>query len=326
MNSERLMQGTGTNCLLLAAALLAAGAGSAYSQGFPNKPIRIVTSEPGGGTDLGARLVAQGLTANLGQQVIVENRGGANGAVMSTLVAKSTPDGYTLLYHSNALYLSQFMQDDLGYEVKDFAPVILAAKSPSVLCVNPAVPANSVKELIALAKAKPGTLNYGSGAIGLLAAELLKSMAGINIVNVRYKGAGPALNATIAGEIQMIMAASGGIAPQIKAGRVRALAVTSAARSPAFPDLPTVAEAAGLPGYESVAVHGIYAAAKTPATIVSRLNLEIARVTNTPEVKDKLLAAGIEVAGGTPAQFVAAIKTEMSIMSKVIKDAGIRTQ
>ncbi len=313
--------------MFIAAALMTAGTGSAYSQSFPGKPIRIVTSEPGGGTDLGARLVAQGLTANLGQQVIVENRGGGSGSVMSMLVAKSTPDGYTLLYHSNALYLAPFMQDNVGWDpVKDFAPVILAAKSPSVLCVNPAVPANSVKELIALAKAKPGTLNYGSGAIGLLAAELLKSMAGINIVNVRYKGAGPALTATIAGEIQMIMAASGGIAPQIKAGRVRALAVTSAARSPAFPDLPTVAEAAGLPGYESVAVHGIYAPSATHAAIVNRLNQEIARVTATPEVKDKLLAAGIEVAGGTPAQFAAAIKTEMSVMGKVIKDAGIRVE
>ena len=313
--------------MFIAAALMTAGTGSAYIQSFPGKPIRIVTSEPGGGTDLGARLVAQGLTANLGQQVIVENRGGGSGSVMSMLVAKSTPDGYTLLYHSNALYLAPFMQDNVGWDpVKDFAPVILAAKSPSVLCVNPAVPANSVKELIALAKAKPGTLNYGSGAIGLLAAELLKSMAGINIVNVRYKGAGPALTATIAGEIQMIMAASGGIAPQIKAGRVRALAVTSAARSPAFPDLPTVAEAAGLPGYESVAVHGIYAPSATHAAIVNRLNQEIARVTATPEVKDKLLAAGIEVAGGTPAQFAAAIKTEMSVMGKVIKDAGIRVE
>ncbi len=311
--------------VLIGATVIAAT--NAPAQDYPNKPIRIVTSEPGGGTDYGARLIAQGLTSNMGQQVIVENRGGASGALMSNLVAKSTPDGYTLLYHSNALYLSPFMQDNVGYDpVKDFAPVILAAKSPSVLCVHPAVPASSVKELIALARAKPGTLNYGSGAVGLLAAELLKSMTGVNIVHVRYKGAGPALNATIAGEIQVIMAASGGIGAQIKAGRVRALAVTGATRSPAFPDLPTVAEAAALPGFESVAVHGIYAPGATPAAIVSRLNQEIARVTATADVKDKLLAAGIEVAGGTPAQFAAAIKSEMTVMGKVIKDAGIRVQ
>ena len=300
------------------------GTGVAPAQNYPNKTLRIVTSEPGGGTDLGARMVAQGLPSLLGQSVIVENRGGAAGAIAADVVVKALPDGYTVLYYTNALWLAPFLRDNVGYDpVKSFVPVILVARSPSVLVVHPSVSAGSVKELIALAKAKPGALNYGSGAAGMLAAELLKSMAGVNIVRVPYKGAGPALTAAIAGEVQVLMAASGSIAPQIKAGRVKPLAVTGPTRSPAFPDLPTVAEAA-LPGYEASAVFGVLAPAKTPAVIVSRLNQDIGRVLARPDVKEKLLGAGIEVAGGTPEQFAAAIKSEMTTMGKVIKDAGIR--
>lgn len=298
----------------------------AQTQQYPNKTLRIVTSEPGGGTDLGARQVAQGLPSLLGQAVIVENRGGAGGAIAADIVQKATPDGYTVLYYTNALWLAPFMRDNVGYDpVKSFAPIILVARSPSVLVVHPSVPAGNVKELIALARAKPGQLNYGSGAAGMLAAELLKAMAGINIVRVPYKGAGPALTAALAGEVQVLMAASGSIGPQIKAGRVKALAVTGPTRSPAFPDLPTVAEA-GVPKYESAAVFGMFAPARTPAAVINRLNRDVGQVLARPEVKQTLLAGGIEVAGGTPEQFAVAIKSEMASLGKVIKDAGIRSE
>ena len=310
----------------IALAIMMLGAGTVPAQNYPNKTIRIVTSEAGGGTDVGARILAQGVSPLLGQTVIVENRGGAAGALAADIVVRASPDGYTVLYYTNALWLAPFMRDNVGYDpVKSFVPVILVARSPSVLAVHPSVPVTSVKELIALAKAKPGTLNYGSGAAGMMAMEQMKAMAGINIVRITYKGAGPALNAVIAGEVQVLMGASGSIGPQIKAGRVRALAVTGPNRSPAFPDLPTVAEAA-VPGYENAAVFGVLAPARTPAAIVNRLNRDMAQVLAQPAVKERLLAGGIEVAGGTPQDFAAAIKKEMTVMGKVIKDAGIRDE
>lgn len=210
--------------------------------------------------------------------------------------------------------------------VKDFSPIAWAATSPNVLVVHPSVPAKSTRELIALAKGKPGELNYaagGPGSVPHLAAELFKAMAGINIIRISYKGTGPALNALSGGEVQLMLAPSGSVAPYIKAGRVRALAVGSTQPSALAPDLPTVA-ASGLPGYESVAMTGLLAPAKTPATIITRLNQEAVRVINSPDVKEKFLNASVEVVGGTPAQFAAAIKSEMSRMGKVIKDAGIR--
>ena len=310
----------------IALAIMMLGAGTVPAQNYPNKTIRIVTSEAGGGTDVGARILAQGVSPLLGQTVIVENRGGAAGALAADIVVRASPDGYTVLYYTNALWLAPFMRDNVGYDpVKSFVPVILVARSPSVLAVHPSVPVTSVKELIALAKAKPGTLNYGSGAAGMMAMEQMKAMAGINIVRITYKGAGPALNAVIAGEVQVLMGASGSIGPQIKAGRVRALAVTGPNRSPAFPDLPTVAEAA-VPGYENAAVFGVLAPARTPAAIVNRLNRDMAQVLAQPAVKERLLAGGIEVAGGTPQDFAAAIKKEMTVMGNVIKDAGIRDE
>jgi tripartite-type tricarboxylate transporter receptor subunit TctC len=281
-------------CIIPLAMILGTGAVPAQTsskgsgQAYPHKTVRIVTSEPGGGTDVGARLVAQGLPGLLGQPVIVENRGGAGGAIAADIVVKALPDGYTVLYYTNALWLAPYLRDHVGYDpIKSFMPIILVARSPSVLVVHPSVPANSVKELIAFAKSKSGQLNYGSGAAGMMAAELLKAMAGVNIVRVPYKGAGAALTAAMAGEVQVLMAASGSIAPQIKAGRVKALAVTGATRSPAFPDLPTVAESA-LPGYENTAVFGMLAPANTPAAIINRLNRDTAIVLAKPEVRDKI--------------------------------------
>ena len=218
-----------------------------YGQNYPNKTIRILAAEAGSGSDLTARIIAQGLASNLGQAVIVDNRGGA--VIVGPMLARATPDGYTLLFHGSPIWLTPFMMNNAPWDpVKDFSPIAWAASSPNVLVVHPSVPAKSVKELIALAKGKPGELNYaagGPGSVPHLAAELFKAMAGINIIRISYKGTGPALNALSGGEVQLMLAPSGSVAPYIKAGRVRALAVGSTQPSALAPDLPTVA-ASGL--------------------------------------------------------------------------------
>ena len=314
--------------LIGAAAMMVLASGIVCAQNYPNRPIRIVTSAPGGSSDFAARLVAQGLTAGLGQQIVIENRGGGVAAI--EIVAKAQPDGYTLLYYGSILWLLPLMQESRSYEtLRDFAPVALAVTSPNIVLVHPGVPAKSIKELIAHAKSKPGALNYGSGGAGSsghLAAELFKSMAGVDMVRVPYKGSGPALTALISGEIQVLMSSAGGMTPHIKAGRVRALAVTSAKRSASFPDLPTVAES-GIPGYEYGQMSGVFAPAKTAAAIVNRLSRETVRAVNTPDIKEKLFMAGVDaVANSSPREFTAQIKSEIARLGKVIKDAGIRAR
>jgi tripartite-type tricarboxylate transporter receptor subunit TctC len=299
-----------------------------YAQNYPARPVRIVTSAPGGSSDFAARLVAQGLASGLGQQVIIENRGGGVAAI--EIVAKAQPDGYTLLYYGSILWLLPLMQEAKSYDtLRDFAPVALAVTSPNIVLVHPSVQAKTVKELIALAKSKPGALNYGSGGAGSsghLAAELFKSMAGVDMVRIPFKGSGPALTAIIANEIQVLMSSAGGMNPHIKSGRVRALAVTSAKRSASFPDLPTVAEA-GVPGYEYGQMSGLFAPVKTAAAIVNRLSQETVRAANLPEIKDKLFSAGVDAApNSSPREFTAQIKSEISRLGKVIKDAGIRSE
>ncbi len=300
--------------------------GIVSSQNYPTRPIRVVTSAPGGSSDFAARLVAQGLASGLGQQVIIENRGGGVAAI--EIVAKAQPDGYTLLYYGSILWLLPLLQDQVSYDtLKDFAPVALAVTSPNIVLVHPAIPVKSIKELIALAKAKPGALNYGSGGAGSsghLAAELFKAMAGVDMVRIPFKGSGPALTALISGEIQVLMSSAGGMTPHIKAGRVRALAVTSAKRSASYPELPTVAEA-GIPNYEYGQMSGLFAPAKTPVAIVNRLSQETVRAANQPDIKEKLFSAGVDaVATSSPREFAAQIKSEISRLGKVIKDAGIR--
>jgi tripartite-type tricarboxylate transporter receptor subunit TctC len=302
-------------------------AGAAVAQTFPAKPIRIVAAEAGSSNDMVARLLAPGLTAGLGQQTIVENRGGG-GVVAPEIVAKAPADGHTLLLNGSNLWLAQYLRDHVPYAMTDFVAVSWAASSPGFLVVHPSLPINSVKDLIAYAKAKPGALNYASGSPGALthlAPELFKHMTGTQIVRIPYKGGGPALSAVIAGEVQIMFATAGGVTPQIKAGRLRGLAVTSAQPSALLPELPTVA-ASGLPGYESVAMNGILAPAKTPTTIIKRLNQEIVRVLGGAEVKDKLLSSGVEAVGSTPAEFAAKIKSEMGRLGRVIKEAGIRAE
>ena len=308
---------------MFAAAMIAAGA--ACAETFPDKPVRIVCGEPGGSTDFMARVIAPGLAKSLGQPVIVQNRGG-NG-LPQALVANALPDGYTLLLNGSPVWLLPFLQEHVSYDpIRDFATVTLTTSAPNVLVVHPSLPAQSVAELIALAKARPGQLNFGSSPAGSsphLAAELFKSMAGINLVWVPYKSAGPALIALLGGEVQLMFATTLSAAPHVKGGRLRALAVTSPQPTALAPGLPTVS-ASGLPGYESRSMQAVWAPAKTPAAVVKRLNEDIVRALNQPDVKQKIFDYGSEVVGTTPAEGTAIIKADMARLGKVIKDGGIR--
>lgn len=310
----------------LAAGLLAASGSAASAQSYPNRPVRLVTAEVGAAGDLVSRSIGPGLSERLGQPVIVENRGGS-GVIPIELAAKAAPDGHTLLVFGSALWLLPFIQK-VSYSVSDFAPITLAVTTPLILVVHPALPVKSVKELVAFAKAKPGALNYASGISGSathLPAELFKSMAGVDIVRVAYKGGGPALTAILSGEVQVMFATSTGAGPHVGSGRLRALAVTSAQPSALFPDLPTVA-ASGLPGYDAASTMCVYAPARTPPALIGRLNQEIARILGRPEVKERFVRAGSEVVASSPAELAAAMKTDMARMGPVIKAAGIRAE
>ena len=306
-------------------ALLLLGTAAAGAQEYPAKTVRIVASEAGGGGDFVARLMAQGLIAAFGQQVVVENRGG--GVIAGELVAKSPPDGYTLLLYGNTLWLLPLMRSHMPYDPgRDFVPISLAARAVNVLVVHPSLPVRSVKDLIALARARPGQLNNSSaapGTINHLAAELFKSMAKVNIVRVSYRGSASALTAVMSGEVQLMFAPAAAVKPHIQSGRVRALAVTTAGRSPIYPELPTVAEA-GLPGFESVSIHGVFAPARTPDAIVTRLHQEIARLLQRQDLRDRFASVGVEPVGSSPEQLAATMKAEIARMGKVIRDAGIQ--
>jgi tripartite-type tricarboxylate transporter receptor subunit TctC len=300
---------------------------SAVAQNWPTKPLRMLTAELGGGSDLSARFVAQGLSGSLGQQVIVDNRVG--GVIIADIAAKAAPDGYTLFTYSSTLWLIPLMRKETPYDpVRDFAPVTLVGSSPMVLVTHPSVAATSMKELIALAKAKPGELNFASGPTGAiphLAGELFKAMAGINIVHIGYKGVGLAVTDVIGGRIQMMFPNASAALPQVKAGRLRAHAVSSAQPSSLAPGLPTVAEA-GLPGYECVAMYAVFVPAKTPPALVARLNKEIVTVLNRPDVREKFLASSTDVIASSPQGLADTMKSEMARMGKVIRAAGIRAE
>jgi len=300
--------------------------GAAYAQEFPTRPLRIVTAAVGGASDLVARLIAQGLTASLGQQAIVDNR--PSGIIPGEIVVAAPPDGYTLLFHGSSLWMMPLLQKVPFDPVKDLAPITLAASTPNLVVVHPAMAAKSIKDLIALAKAKPGALNYGSGASGAsshLAGELFKYMAGVNIVRVPYKGQGPAVLAVLGGEVQMSFATGSSVSGHIKSGKLRALAIATAKPSALAPGLPTVAES-GLPGYESASNAGMFAPAKTSGRLIALLNREIVQALNRPEVRDLLFKDGTEVVGSSPQEFATSIKAEMASLGKVIKAAGIRTE
>lgn len=310
--------------VLLSSGVMIAGTNAASGQNYPEKPIRIVTGSAGGGSDFTSRQIAQGISVPLGQPVIVDNR--ASGIVAGEIVARAPADGYSLTVAGSAFWILQLLRKMPYDALKDFEPVSMLERSPNVLVVYPSLPVKSVKELIALAKARPGGLNYGSGATGApahLGGELFKSMAGVSIVNVPYKSTPQIVAALISGEVQMAIIDAGLVAPHLKSGKLIGLAVTSAEPSPLAPGLPAVA-VTGLPGYEMVGMTGIFAPAKTPAAIVNRLNQEIVRFMVRPEVKERFLNAGTETIASTPEQLAIAMKADINRMEKVIKDAGIR--
>lgn len=304
-------------------ALLAAGA---FAQGYPAKPVKIVVPyPPGGPTDIVARLVGQKLAEQTGQQFVVENRAGAGGNIGAEAVARAPADGYTLLVATTAHAINPSLFKQLGYDLqKDFAPVSQLTAGPLVIVANPALPAKNVQELIALAKAKPGGLNYASSGNGQsthLSAELFASMAGIKLNHVPYKGSAPALTDVIGGQADLMFDTMLSAMPQVKTGKLKALAVTSAARSSAAPDLPTVAES-GLPGYEAIAWNGLLAPAGTPKDVVAKLNAELKRALEAPEVRDRFAAQGFGAAWGTPEQYASFIRSELAKWAKVVKASG----
>ena len=299
---------------------------------YPSKPIRmIVPSAPGGGTDIVARVVAQGLGEAWGQTVVVDNRGGAGGIAGVTVAAKaSAPDGYTLLLGSNGhLSFAPAVNRHLPYDPqKDLAPVSLVAAQPFVVAVYAGLPVNSMKELIALAKSRPGTITYGSGGSGSashLGTELLMLTAGFSMLHIPYKGTGPGMAALMSGELQFLMAGLATVMPQAKGGKIKALAVTGAKRSRVAPDVPTVAEA-GVPGYEFVVWYGMMVPGGTPRAIIMKLNAEIAKVLKSPATSERYAAAGLEPVSNTPEAFAAQLKQEIPRWQQVVKAANIHVE
>ena len=315
-----------------AAAVLLTTACGASAQAYPSKPIRlIVPSAPGGGTDIAARLIAQGLTESFGQAVVVDNRGGAGGIAGVTVAAKlSAPDGYTLVLGSNGhLSFASAVNPKLPYDPqKDLAPISLVANQPFVIAISSAVPANSIRELIALAKAKPGSITYGSGGTGSashLGVELFQIKAGITLMHIPYKGTGPGMSALMSGELQMLMAGLATVLPQAKSGKIKVLAVSGTQRSRMAPEVPTVSEA-GLPGYEFNVWYGMMAPGGTPRAIVNKLAGEIARLLKAPIVLERFAVAGLEPVSNTPDEFAALLKREIPAWHKVAQDANIRIE
>ncbi len=301
----------------------------AAAQAYPNHSIRLVVPFAAGGTtDILARAVAQKLTETMGQPVVVDNRAGAGGNIGADIVAKSPPDGYTLVMGTVGTHaINPSLYAKMPYDhVKDFAPVILVAGVPNVLEVNPSVPVNTVADLIKLAKEKPGQINFASSGNGTsihLSGELFKTMAGVDMTHIPYKGSAPALADLVGGQVQIMFDNLPSSLPQIKAGKLRAVAVTSLKRAPALPDVPTISES-GLPGFEASSWFGVLAPAGTPAPIIAKLNGEINKWIQTPEAREKLLSQGAEAAGGTPEQFVAHIKSETDKWAKVVKASGAK--
>jgi tripartite-type tricarboxylate transporter receptor subunit TctC len=311
------------------AAVVATVALGASAQNYPTKPIRVVVPFPAGGTtDVLARAAAQKLTETLGQAAVVDNRPGAGGNIGAELVAKSPPDGYTLLMGTVGTHaINPSLYPKMPYDhVRDFAPIILVAGVPNVLVINPALPVNSVQELIAYAKANPGKLNFASSGNGTsihLSGELFKTMTGLQIAHIPYKGSAPALQDLVGGQVQLMFDNLPSSLALIKAGRLKALAVTSRERAAALPDVPTMAEA-GLPGFEASSWFGLLAPAGTPQPIIARLNGDVAKWLASPEAKDKLLAQGAIAAGGTPEDFARQIAAETAKWQKVVKDSGAK--
>jgi tripartite-type tricarboxylate transporter receptor subunit TctC len=308
---------------------LTLAAAPAFAQSYPTRPIRFVVAfPPGGTTDLLARTIGQRLGDTFNQQVIVDNRGGAGGNIGTDIVAKALPDGYTILMGSvGPLAINGSLMGKLPFDPqKDFAPITLSDATPNVLVVHPSLAAGSVKEFIALAKARPGQVIFASSGLGTpaqLAGELFNSMAGVKMVHVPYKGGVAALIDLMAGQVQLMFSTLPPALPHVKTGKLKALAVTSAQRSPTMPELPTIAEAA-LPGFEAITWHGVLVPAGTPKAIVGKLHGEIVKILHSPDVKERLAAQGAEAVSNTPEQFAAYIRSETVKWAKVVRDSGAR--
>ena len=313
---------------LLPMFVAAAAPAQSSAPNYPSKPIRIVVPQSAGGsTDLTARLVAQKLADALGQPVVVDNRPGAGSIIGTDIVAKAAPDGYTLLVVASSITINPSLHKKLPFDpVRDLAPITQLSAFPNMLTVHPALPVKTVRELIALAQAKPGQINYGSSGTGTgthLSAELFKSMTGVDMVHVPYKGGGPAVTALLGGQVQLNFATIPSVLPHVRAGKLRAVAVTTIKRSPAVPEVPTIAES-GVPGYDHGPWNGMLAPAKTPRTVIARLSAEVARIVHLPEAKAVLVHEGAEPVGNTPEEFAAIIRAETAKWEKVIRAAGIK--
>jgi len=310
--------------------LLAAATLPAAAQQYPDRPIRLVVPyAPGGGTDLTSRLIALRLTESFKQQVIVDNRAGGASNIGAEITARSAPDGYTIMMAGISFSINVSILSKLGYDpIKDFDPVSLVATVPLIVVVHPSVPATNIKELIALARAKPGTLNYASGGAGTanhIAGELFKYMTGTDIVHVPYKGGGPALADVVGGQVQLLFNTMTSTVGFMNSGKLRALAVTGKRRSPSVPNLPTVAEA-GVPGYDVGAWFGIVVPRGTSRAIVNKLNSEIVRIARLPEARDQFVAQGAEAIGSTPEEFSKHLHVEIDKWAKVAKAAKMRAE
>lgn len=319
----------GVICLSLAA-LIAAATPLAMAQTYPAKPIRfIVPFAPGGGTDLLARAIGVRLTDVLGQPVVVDNRGGAGGVIGADLAAKAAPDGYTIVLGSpGPLTINPNLRPSIPYRLKDFAPITLATISPFVLVVNPTLPVASVKELIALAKSKPGALNFGSGGNGSvahLAGEQFKALAGVQITHVPYKGSNPSIIDLIGGQLQLVIDNLPVLVLHVRSGRLKALAVGIKKRSALLPEVPTMIEA-GVPGYEASTAFGVLAPAGTPRAIIARLNREIVTILRAPDLIERFAALGLEAVGSTPDEYAAHLRAELARYGKLIKSIGLKLE
>ena len=296
--------------------------------GYPSRPIRVlVPYPPGGGTDIIARTVTTKLAANLGQQMVIDNRGGGGGNVAHELAARAAPDGYTLLVAISALVTNPAVNPRSTYHpVRDFTPLMLIARSPYRVVIFPGVPANTIQEWVALAKARPGSMNYGSAGSGSaihLAAELFRMQAGISMVHVPYKGTGPAITDLIAGQIQMMFAGTLSAAPHVKSGRVRALAVTSLKRRTDAPDLPTLAETVA-PGYEAGEWFAVFAPAGLPKPLIDKLHGELVKTVNDAELKERLIASGMDFVGSTPTELGEVIQRDFAKWTRLVKETGLK--
>jgi tripartite-type tricarboxylate transporter receptor subunit TctC len=300
----------------------------AVAQAYPTKPIRfVVPYPPAGATDITARIVGQRMTQNIGQQILIENRGGAAGNIGTDIAAKAAPDGYTVLYTLSSHTINPVLFTKLPFNVEtDFAPITLVATIPQIVVAHPSLPVNNIKELIALARRKPGALNYaspGSGSPGHLAGELFKLRSGTDIVHVPYKGGGPAVADVLGGQVPLLFLSIPAALPYVKAGKLKALGITTLKRTASAPDIPTLAES-GLPGYDVPSWLGALAPARTPQAIVDRLHREFVKALQAPEVKNALLAGGADAVGNTPAEFDAIIKMELKKWAELVQQAGIK--